>query len=83
MRVSDFNHHEHLVTVVSTARRRPPHSDSSMLRQVRQKGGIGGSAHDPKQSDLRTFFAGGGVSSGVEVLDHARSNVDDHPVADQ
>jgi len=47
--------------------------------QVRQKGGIGSQAHDPKQQDIRAFFGGGGASDTkvvepVEALETTESN---------
>jgi hypothetical protein len=36
---------------------------------VRQRGGIGSIAHDPKQKDIRVFFGGGAAGSrSVKVL---------------
>lgn len=32
--------------------------------QVRQKGGIGSAAHDPKQKDIRAFFGGEKLEEG-------------------
>ncbi|KAI0087902.1 phosphoglycerate mutase-like protein [Irpex rosettiformis] len=42
----------------------------------RQKGGIGSSAHDPKQRDIRAYFSGGAV--GVDTEEgRSESNVED------
>lgn len=40
----------------------------------RQKGGIGSSAYDPKQQDIRDFFGGKAVKKPVEALEHSESN---------
>ncbi|KAH9922855.1 phosphoglycerate mutase-like protein [Epithele typhae] len=39
---------------------------------VRQKGGIGSAAHDPKQQDIRAFFGGGKIANNVD-LEEGRS----------
>ncbi|KIM89219.1 hypothetical protein PILCRDRAFT_813147, partial [Piloderma croceum F 1598] len=41
----------------------------------RQKGGIGSSAYDPKQKDIRSFFGGGGEP--VAAQEHCESNARD------
>lgn len=45
--------------------------------QVRQKGGIGSSSHDPNQKDIRAFFGGGEVEKPVVALEHSESNAHD------
>jgi len=41
----------------------------------RQKGGIGSSAYDPMQKDLRAFFGGGGAEAPLQ--EHSESNLRD------
>jgi len=45
------------------------------VAQKRQKGGIGSSAYDPKQKDIRAFFGGG--ETPVVALEHSESNARD------
>ncbi|KIK27553.1 hypothetical protein PISMIDRAFT_674939 [Pisolithus microcarpus 441] len=43
----------------------------------RQKGGIGRSAYDPKQQDIRDFFGGAAIKDPVEALECSESNAAD------
>lgn len=58
MRVTDINRHSHLDTIVRRLRSNvhPSPLTPGLTRQVRQKGGIGRAAYDPKQKDIRAFF---------------------------
>ncbi|KAH7885210.1 histidine phosphatase superfamily [Phlebopus sp. FC_14] len=42
----------------------------------RQEGGIGSSAYDPKQQDIRGFFGGGAVKGFVQALENSESDVE-------
>lgn len=60
MRVTDINRHSHTDNIVWC-----PHCNvcaASLTQvwtsQIRQKGGIGSAAYDPKQKDIRAFFGG-------------------------
>jgi hypothetical protein len=47
----------------------------------RQAGGMSSAAHDPAQSDIRSFFGGGKADVGQQppALEHSKSNVEDQP----
>ncbi|KAI6130006.1 histidine phosphatase superfamily [Pisolithus thermaeus] len=49
----------------------------------RQKGGIGRSAYDPKQQDIRNFFGGTAVKDPVEALERSESNAADEIVLEK
>ncbi|KAI6129729.1 histidine phosphatase superfamily [Pisolithus croceorrhizus] len=49
----------------------------------RQKGGIGRSAYDPKQQDIRDFFGGTAVKEPVEALERSESNAADEIVLEK
>lgn len=73
MRVTDVNRHSHTDNIVGS-----PHYNvctASLIQtrttQIRQKGGIGSAAHDPKQKDIRAFFGG-----STELLPD--SDINDH-----
>lgn len=58
IKVTDFNRHEHLDSVVSEASTAPMFF-TNPSSQARQKGGIGSAEYDPKQQSIRAFFGGG------------------------
>ena len=45
--------------------------------QKRQKGGIGSSAYDPMQKDIRAYMGGAGVDIPVMAQEHNASNARD------
>ena len=49
----------------------------SKFNQKRQKGGIGSSAYDPKQKDIRAFFGGAEVETTVVAQEQSESNARD------
>jgi len=60
VRVLSYGNSSHLTSVVSDNERKCARSLMARgFAKVRQKGGIGSSAHDPKQKDIRSFFGGG------------------------
>ena len=79
IKVTDMNHHEHLIGIVRLeplfycvgADRRVHFST-----QKRQKG-VGSQAHDPAQSDIRKFFGGGGIDNEKTVLAESESDAMD------
>ena len=52
-----------------------------MLLKKRLKGGIGSSAYDPKQKDIRAFFGGGAVKPAA-VGGRSESNAKDEVEVD-
>ena len=60
MRVTDINRHSHIDNIVRYLRYnlRAVSLTPSSTCQIRQKGGIGSAAYDPKQKDIRAFFGG-------------------------
>ena len=74
--MTDVNRHEHLEKVVSkmSIYSSPFHYMLVYTPQVRQKGGVGSAAHDPKQQDIRAFFGGGKIpAAAVEGLEEGQS----------
>jgi hypothetical protein len=79
--VTDVNQHEHINKVVS-------YIFSKVYRMFvmgftfkkRQKGIV---EYDPKQTDIREFFGGGGVKKPVEALEHAESNAMDEVMTEE
>ena len=59
VKVTDFNRHEHLNSVVSSYIPCPDPSQTHSPLQARQKGGIGSAEYDPNQQSIRAFFGGG------------------------
>lgn len=58
--MTHVNMHEHIDRLVSSNFLRECSSTDVeiAIKQTRQKGGIGSSAYDPKQKDIRAFFGG-------------------------
>lgn len=80
VKVTDFNRHEHISSVVRTtscAEIEVTRVTSAPFSQKRQKGGIGSSAYDPKQQKIRDFFGGKAVKDPVEALERSESNAED------
>lgn len=55
IKVTDFNRHEHLGTVVSEASTAPTLLTNTSSEAL-QKGGIGSAEYDPKQQSIRAYF---------------------------
>lgn len=77
VRVTHFNQHDHLKQVVSSIINILQISLDSKDPQERQKGGVGSSAFDPSQSDIRAFFGGGAVSEEAKEEGRSESNAKD------
>jgi len=76
MRVTDINRHSHIDNIVKRhgSNVHPTPLTPGLTHQVRQKGGIGRAAYDPKQKDIRAFFGGKTESLSVSESD-AHDNV--------
>ena len=70
VKVTHVNQHSHLDKVVSLYLVMRIFSIERecliLFEQKRQQGGIGSSAYDPKQKDIRAFFGGAAVKSSEE-----------------
>ena len=85
VKVTHVNQHSHLDNVVSLClvlRIFSIERECSILfEQKRQQGGIGSSAYDPKQKDIRAFFGGATVSadSTADSSDNSKTEqLDEH-----
>ena len=77
VRLTHVNQGTHLDGVVSPGALLYPSVGHAVFSgQKRQHGGIGSSAHDPAQSDIRAFF-GGKVVSSKEEKENVTENVPD------
>lgn len=78
IKVTDFDRHEHLDSVVSELHAAAPTHQANPFFQARQKGGIGSAEYDPNQQSIRAFFGGGTPAEEGRAASNAydESNID-------